>query len=268
MSKSIKLTKQDIEKLKHDFETELKSGKWENGKVYFQATIGKTNRKAKIIFSDIAWRKMQALIQSFDSEVGWHGIARRSDDESKDEYFIDDILVYEQEVTGATVTTDQEKYQMWLADNQLENNNMIRMQGHSHVNMGTTPSGTDWDLYKGILNDLSEKSFYILMIWNKKNQRTIFIYDMLKNTLFENEDIVVEANGEDDFAEFLKNAKSLVKTKSYNYNVYNYNQNKTAQGPAKKITQKPTSNVDYYSEWDDDWNDDYSYCGYGRRSYK
>ena len=251
MSKVIRPTKQDIEKLKQEFLKELMSGKWENGKVNFQATLGKIDRDAKLIFTNIAWRKMQALVQGFNSEVGWHGIARRGDD---DEYYIDDVLVYPQEVTGATVTTDQVEYQTWLADHQLESNNMIRMQGHSHVNMGTTPSGTDWALYRSILDDLSDESFYILLIWNKSNQKTIMIYDMKKNILFETTDVTVEVEDDGGFEAFCKEAKRLVKNKpttTYNYNpttTYNYNQ-KTK--PNKPVVQTQIEEDDY--------------CGYARR---
>lgn len=192
MSKLIKVTQEYIDEVRKDFEEVLKSGKFSDGKVTFTKTIGTVNRKAKVFFTPDAWRKMQALISDFDKEVAWHGIAHRGEDASKDEYYITDILVYPQEVTGATVNTDQEKYEMWLMSHDDDVFNNIRMQGHSHVNMGVTPSGVDTSLYDRIIEQLDNEMFYIFMIWNKKKDKTVRIYDIKKNILFDTTDVTVE----------------------------------------------------------------------------
>lgn len=192
MSKLIKVTPEYLDEVRKDFEDALTSGKFSDGKITFTKTIGTINRKAKVFFTQEAWRKMQALVSTFDKEVAWHGVATRGEDESKDEYFITDILVYPQEVTGATVNTDQEKYEMWLMSHDDDVFNNIRMQGHSHVNMGVTPSPVDTFLYKRILDQLDDTMFYIFMIWNKRKDKTVKIYDLKKNVLFDTSDVTVE----------------------------------------------------------------------------
>ncbi len=192
MSKLIKVTQEYLDEVRKSFEEVLKSGKFSDGKVTFTKTIGTVNRKAKVFFTPDAWRKMQALVSDFDKEVAWHGIAHRGEDDSKDEYYITDILVYPQEVTGATVNTDQEKYEMWLMSHDDDVFNNIRMQGHSHVNMGVTPSGVDTSLYDQIIEQLDDEMFYIFMIWNKKKDKTVRIYDIKKNILFDTADVTVE----------------------------------------------------------------------------
>lgn len=154
-------------------------------------------------------------------------------DENKDEYYITDILVYPQKVTGAAVNTDQIKYQTWLMDHNDEVFNQIRMQGHSHVNMSTSPSGVDVTFYEKILNQLDEDMFYIFMVWNKKKEKTIKIYDMAKNVLFETSDVKIEVLDDDTGIEkFLKSAKEMVKNESstysssHSYNGYPYSQKK------------------------------------------
>ena len=124
--------------------------------INFQKNIGTVKRKATVYFTELAYRKFQALVDGFNNEVAWHGLAYRGEDESKDEYYITDILVYPQEVTGATVTTDQKKYQDWLMSQEDNIFNNVRMQGHSHVNMGVSPSGVDENLYESILTQLDE----------------------------------------------------------------------------------------------------------------
>lgn len=218
MSKLIKITSDCLDEVRKDFEEALQSGKFSDGKITFTKSIGSINRKANVFFTDLAWVKMQTLIREFDKEIAWHGIAFRGDDETKDDYIIKDILVYPQEVTAATVNTDQEKYQTWLFEHDDDVFNNIRMQGHSHVNMGTTPSSVDSSLYDRILEQLDDDMFYIFMIWNKRGDKTIKIYDMAKNVLFETSDCTVSVL-EDGYSieRFLKEAKSLVSDKVSNY---------------------------------------------------
>jgi hypothetical protein len=161
---------------------------------------------------------MVMLVKEFDKEVAWHGVCSRREDKS-DEYVIEDIVVYPQEVTGATVEMDTEQYAKWIEDNiEDERFNHIHMQGHSHVNMGTTPSSVDLNHQEEILNMLGDDDFYIFMIWNKSFSSTNKIYDLRENILFEDKDITVKIiGGVEDLDEFLKNAKDMVKTKTYVY---------------------------------------------------
>lgn len=214
MAKIIKLTKEHIDALRKDFEDTLTSSKLSDGKINFTKTFGTVKREATVFFTELAWLKMQTLIREFDKEVAWHGIAKRGDNAEKDEYYISDILVYPQEVTGATVNTDQEKYQMWLMSHDDEVFNNIRMQGHSHVNMATSPSAVDTNLYDRILDQLDDDMFYIFMIWNKRGEKTIKIYDLAKNVLFETADCTVTILDDGTGIEsFLKESKAMVKDK-------------------------------------------------------
>ena len=218
MAKIIKLGPECIDEVRRDFEEALKNLKLSDGKISFTKTLGTIQRRAKLNFTPLAWQKMSALVREFDKEVAWHGLAYRSEDPNADEYTITDILVYPQEVTGATVTTDQEKYQTWLMDHEDDIFNNIRMQGHSHVNMAVSPSGVDTSLYDRILDQLDDTMFYIFLIWNKKGEKTIKIYDLAKNVLFETSDVDVGILGDGfDMDAFLKDAKAKVVTKSYDY---------------------------------------------------
>lgn len=214
MSKLIKMTPELLEQCKEEFAVALSTGKFADGKVNFTKTLGSVDRKATVFFSELAWLKMQTLIREFDKEVAWHGVAFRGEDETKDEYYITDILVYPQEVTGATVTTDQEKYQMWLMEHDDDVFNNIRFQGHSHVNMAVSPSGVDLSLYERLLDQLDDSMFYIFMIWNKRKDKHVKIYDLKKNVLFETTDVTVEVMEDGTGIEqFLKDAKEMVKSK-------------------------------------------------------
>lgn len=237
MAKIIKLTDECIEQARKDFEESLKNIKLSDGKISFTKSFSSIQRKATIYFTEIAWLKMQTLVREFSDEVAWHGIAARGEDPEKDEYIITDILVYPQDVTGATVTTNQEEYENWLNELDDDSFNNLRMQGHSHVNMGVTPSSTDNNLYESILAQLKSDMFYIFMIWNKKGDRTVKLYDMAKNVLFETIDCTISILDDGTGTEkFLKDAKTKVRKAPYSYNTAG----KTTV-PAK--TTQPTTNT-------------------------
>lgn len=247
MSKIIRLTSTEIEKMKAEFAEQVDEGKLLNGKFTFTRSFNDLKRKAKLHFSNDAYLKMTTLVREFDKEVAWHGIARRDADIEKDEYYVDDIEVYPQTVTGVTVTTDQDEYQSWLFNHEDEDFANIRLQGHSHVNMGTTPSSVDTDLYEKILFQLEDDMFYIFLIWNKKQEHTVSIYDMKKNVLFEDKDISIDVIDDGDgFAEFLRNAREMVKDEPVKTiktlsSSYKYNTNST------KANDAWDSYDDYYS---------------------
>lgn len=213
MSKIIRLTQEHLQEIYKEFSEQIQSAKLTDGKISYTKSLGTIDRKATLIFTELAWVKMQTLVREFDKEVAWHGIAKRGDDPEKDEYIVSDIMVYPQEVTASTVNTDQEKYTEWLYKFDDDTFNNIRFQGHSHVNMSTSPSGVDITHQTEILSMLSNDMFYIFVIWNKKGDKTIKIYDMQKNVLFETSDVTVKIGIDNDMDEFLKEAKGMVKDK-------------------------------------------------------
>lgn len=215
MSKLIKITKEYITELCQEFEKSLYGFKASDGKINYTKTLPQSDRKARLIFTETAWIKMTALVGNFDKEVAWHGLAFRGN-EGTDDYYISDILVYPQEVTGATVNTDQKQYEMWLMQHDDDVFNNIRMQGHSHVNMNTSPSGVDLTHQEKILEQLEDDMFYIFVIWNKKGEKTIKIFDFKKNILFETSDVTVSVlDNEIGLEKFIADAKKMVQEKKY-----------------------------------------------------
>lgn len=244
MSRLIKMTPEYIEECRSDFEKALRLAKLSDGKLNFTKIFPSSDRKAEVFFTPSAWAKMVILINEFDKEVAWHGVAHRAGEVEgeatpagqKCEYIITDILVYPQEVSAATVEMDTEKYASWLMENiEDERFNGIRMQGHSHVRMSPTPSSVDLTHQEEILNMLGDNDFYIFMIWNKSFASNIKIYDMRENTLFENGDVTVHILDEvGNLNEFLSSAKAMVKDRVYSYNSQRTSYNAT--GTATKTT--------------------------------
>lgn len=170
-------------------------------------------RRIKLIFTASAWLKMHALVSSFSTEIGWHGIVERNENEFR----VTDILVYPQEVTGATVNTDQNKYEKWLYGDEVGDNfDKIRLHGHSHVNMACSPSGTDMDHRNRVLADLRHGMYYIFLICNKQNAFRCDVYDTTDMTRYTENDIDLIVEGT-NLGAFLKDAEGKVKKYIWNY---------------------------------------------------
>lgn len=141
--------------------------------------------KPTVFITTTAYNKMLALINSSDKELAWHGTVSRV----LHNYLIEDIFVYPQTVTAATVDADEEKYAKWLMELDDDVINNLRFQGHSHVNMSASPSGRDTTNWQKFANILKPGEFYILCIGNKRNEFYWNIYDTACNVYFENKDI-------------------------------------------------------------------------------
>lgn len=241
-----------IEDLCKDFRDSLTSSKMSDGKVTYTKSFQNYDEKATLYFTETAWIKMATLVSEFDKEVAWHGVAKRGDDKSKNEYIVSDIMVYPQEVTGSTVNTDQTKYQNWLYSFDDNTFNNIRFQGHSHVNMGTTPSAVDLTHQNSILEQLNDDMFYIFIIINKKHDKTIKIYDLAKNMLFETKDVTIQFIDDGlGLREFISEAKSMVTEKTYSYKSYNnYGNNYYGYG-TREYDNFPSYHYSYEDEPDD-----------------
>lgn len=237
MGKIIKMTPELVAQCREEFEAALADVKLADGKFTYSKNFNSDDRKATIRYTKDAWDKQSRILKEFGKEVAWHGVAFR-DEKEEDVYHITDIIVYPQTVTSTTVEMDTEAYAMWLAENyEDERFNSLFMQAHSHVQMSTSPSATDLSHQEEILAMLKDDGFYIFMIWNKSLSKTIKIYDMKKNVLFEDKDITVVIDGDDELDIFIEQAKKMVEDKvstvktTYGQTGYtpgaNYSQTKT-----------------------------------------
>lgn len=231
MPKPMRVTNDILEQIAKEFLRKLPNMALVDGRISFvQDFVFKKGERVKVEFTRMAYDKMMALVDGYSSEVAWHGLVSKVSDKH---YLIDDILVYPQTVSGVTVNTDQEEYDQWLMGIDNDDFNRLKFQGHSHVNMATSPSGTDLQHQSKIISQLGADGFYIFLIINKKRDYTIKVYDAESNALYENDSVDVVIPDEiQDLEAFMKDAEKLVAK-------YRYNQSSIAQG--KKATQTPAA---------------------------
>lgn len=206
--------------------------------------------KIHIDFTAIAYLKMKTMIDRCTGECGWYGTVHRTENG----FLIDDILVYPQMVTGATVNTDQDEHDKWMFELPDEEYNNIHFHGHSHVNMGTTPSGVDLDHRKRVLENLgkNEDEFYIFLIANKRGEMNFTVYDRKTNIEYKSTDNDITWDvilGESSLAGFIETLKEEIREDK----------------PAAKIVKMPNKNK--YSKYDEDsetdaWREWYMHSAY------
>ena len=132
-----------------------------------------------------AFDKMMMLVSSCSFEIGWFAVV----DHIENELVVSDVIIIpKQEVSGVTVNISaedvgdmfSEMMKLYGKDTATQMLNKIRLYGHSHVNMGVSPSGTDTNQMLEYAKDFDpgDNPYFIMIILNKRKEVHISLLDM------------------------------------------------------------------------------------------
>jgi hypothetical protein len=200
--KYIKINKQTHEDLMNKFKSYLENARLTGDSIDFKTSLIPARPdlpKAHLYITAEAYVKILLYVRDTSTEIAWHGTVKRN----KNIFLIKDVMLYPQTLAALTVTTDQENYNEWLCGLDDDTHNHLRFQGHSHVNLAVSPSGTDLQYYNDILQVLPNDEYYIFMIINKSGDMTLLIYDLAENIIYENADIIFHVTNEKDEIDIL-----------------------------------------------------------------
>ena len=149
---------------------------------YFHQTalfVGK--QSPRIYITPTAYRKMLLYVELAKLEVGWLGTASKL---KGGNFLIEDTFLLHQEVSAAQTELSVEGQSklaeelLLKGEEGLETINSMRFWGHSHVRMGTSPSGTDDQTMLRFRDDGLE--WYIRGIFNKlgRAEFTVYYFDL------------------------------------------------------------------------------------------
>ena len=244
-------------------------------------------KKVTVVVSPLAFTKMVQLIMGFTTEVGWHGLIHR-DENDPAKYVLEDVVVYPQNVTGASITCDQSRQMEWLDAFPDEQFKKLRFHGHSHVNMGVFSSSTDDDLQRDLVDMMrNPEDFYVFFIMNKRLELFVRIYDNKYGVMFESRtndvDIII---GDDtvNINQFIQESRAQVKTITVTPSTTYGNYKGGSVTPSKTTTPTSTGGAlpgaggktantgmpqkPYEDEWDDyGYGDDVPYGYYDGKNW-
>ena len=198
-----------------------------------------TLKRPRIIFETSAFDKMRALVRECDKEIAWHGVVRQEDNV----FIVEDILLYPQRITSTTVEAEEDKYSQWMVNLDDETHSKLRLQGHSHVNMGVIPSGIDEKYYDELMDHTED--YYIVMILNKKHEYMLRLYDIPNNVIFEK--LLLEVEGHGELAEWANTEITNYITTPAPAYMYNYlPKNQVYTG--RPLTRRVEEEEDYFED--------------------
>lgn len=138
----------------------------------------------EVLISPEAITKMASYVEQCADEIGWLGTAYREGDTIK----IEDVYLFEQEVHATTTEITPEGLSSFAeellssGEAGIELWNNLKVWGHSHVNMGITPSGQDnsqMETFKEGGHD-----WFLRLIANKKGELKIDLYDYKNSIIY------------------------------------------------------------------------------------
>jgi hypothetical protein len=124
----------------------------------------------RVLVSREAYEDMYCLVDFVDKEVGWLGSVERLGND----FLVKEVFLFDQETHATTceITPDgMAEFAMALMSSRpdgMEVANSIRFWGHSHVNMGTSPSGQDESQLRELAASCGD--FFVRGIMNKNGR--------------------------------------------------------------------------------------------------
>ena len=216
----------------------------------------------KIYIDTMALIKMNSYVQQCSEEISWLGIVTKSEDH----YFIEDVMLFEQEVSAVTADICEKALSDFgtklLQNGQFDLFNKIRCWGHSHVNMDVFASGTDEATFKQFYEN---SDYFIRIITNKKGKMSVDLVDNVSNVRYLNLDwIEFYSDQIADIIDRINKAEGELVEISNQVNV-------AAKSEIDRCIKKKTYNysspsyTNHKSKWingDYDYYGDYAYYGY------
>ena len=216
----------------------------------------------KLTFTSKAYLKLIAFINLIgDYEIS--GFARIED--VNGEAYITDVDILKQRVKGAYVEASEDAVMDFLRRIPKEQYGQWTLDWHSHVNMSTSPSGTDWNNYAEMLTARMGKQFPFMIV-NKREEITAYQY--MSESRHKEIKMYIDQTpmSEDDILSLYNECKEKVETlctKEIEATV-TVASNPFEKKESKGVVYSPSKN-NYVSRWDQEYEyNDY----YGRKWYE
>lgn len=211
-------------------------------------TITNITPPPHVYIMPLALSKMKYYVELCSKEIGWLGEAYM--DKENNTYYIKDVMLFDQEVHSTTCEITSEglsKFAEKLLEqkNGMDIWNNLTMWGHSHVNMGVSPSSQD-NQQMIVFKDGGHK-WFLRIIANKSGELELSLFDYANNLVYSNipwEMYYPEPNNLEELikAEIEEKVKEITYTTTYSgYN--NWQKNKIWDHNKREWTQTEENNL-------------------------
>lgn len=174
----------------------------------------KINSSISVVVELEAYKKMKCYIDLCNKEVGWLGTAYKYGNEIR----ITDVFLFDQEVHATTCELTPagiadfvtNLYMSMESDEAMEISNNLTCWGHSHVNMGVSPSGQDDIQLRSFAS--SGHEWFLRVIGNKRGEFEYTYIDYNNGIEIRDVDWRIDIPGL-DFNELKSSIKEEINTK-------------------------------------------------------
>lgn len=145
-----------------------------------------------VVIKPEAAQKMRVYIEEMTDEIGWLGTTSRSGNT----IFIEDCYLFRQEVHGTTTEITAEGLEEFGNEilqrpDGIDIWNSLKLWGHSHVTMPTSPSGQDDKQMEEF--STNGHDYFVRLIANKAGSIRIDVYEYDKGIEFHNVEWTIES---------------------------------------------------------------------------
>lgn len=213
----------------------------------------------QLVITPKAWYKLVAFINLVgDYEISGFGrIQSVPNEKGEVTSFVTDFDIIEQEVKAAYVESDEDAVLNFIVQLPAEQRAEWTLDWHSHVEMATSPSGTDWNNYSDMLKARMGKQFPSMIV-NKRGEITA------QQIISENKHPRIEmliqqkALSDDEILAIYNECKEKVETlctKAIERTTYSYG--KTGTTTCGFNTRNDYESNDYSKRWWEEYGDYY-----------
>lgn len=132
----------------------------------------------QVYYTPLVWESIRYLVDTIATEVGWLGLVDIDDDGN---YLVTEIFVPKQTVSGVETDITPEALVDLAVDLESKgiSSEKLIYWGHSHVNMGVSPSMQDEVQVEEFLDNGCK--YFIRGIYNKHGSSKVDVYDTAEN---------------------------------------------------------------------------------------
>lgn len=150
------------------------------------------NDYPKLIYTTKAYRTLLAMMSTTHAKTKEFMFLGFVEQSGKD-YIVEDFFLVPQHMCSGAYCETNDRYETWINEAvPLDKRRLIRLHGHSHVNMPTSPSGTDDNQIKELCVNVS--NYFIQLIINHNMANTVNIWDKTNNLIYSNIDQYIKIN--------------------------------------------------------------------------